>query len=149
MRAHSGDGLALDVLVDVLEALLAADLGLGGPEQAVDDVAHDAAPSTHARSLRRASCKVLYSAPRVVSRRWARTSIGTPSTARASRTARWCGVRACRIEDETRGSSSRGSGSASVAAASRRDQSSGARTTSRPCHAGRRIATAASSSANL
>src|SRR3954468_10134377 len=104
MRAHARDELlavelCFDVLVEALEALVAADLGLGGPEQAVDEVAvgHDEAPSRHARNLRRASCKVLYSAPRVVSRRSARTSIGTPSTASARRTARWCGVRSSRI----------------------------------------------------
>src|SRR3954470_16504927 len=125
MRAHARDELlalelGLDVLVEALEALVAADLGLGGPEQAVDEVAvgHDVAPSRHARNLRRASCKVLYSAPRLVSRRSARTSIGTPSTASASRTARWWGVRSSRTDEVTRASSSRVSGSASAAATS-------------------------------
>src|ERR1044072_7982027 len=36
MRGHAGHGAALDVLVEVLEALLAADFGAGGAEQAHD-----------------------------------------------------------------------------------------------------------------
>ena len=44
------------------------------------------------RSFVRASCSVLYNAPRVVSRRSASTSIGTPLSATATSTVRWCGV---------------------------------------------------------
>ena len=61
--------LGVDVLVEPLEALLAADLGPGGAEQLGDELAlwivcaHDAAPrswsASAARSLRRASCRVL------------------------------------------------------------------------------------------
>src|SRR5262245_35639693 len=79
---HAGGVAPFDVLVEVLEALLTGHLGALGAEQA-----HDSPPIT-ARSLRRASCSVLYSAPRVVSRRSARTSIGTPLSARATKTSR-------------------------------------------------------------
>src|ERR687898_2093378 len=80
---HAGHFAPLDVLVQALEALVAGDLGAGGAEQA-----HRSPPIT-ARSLRRASCSVLYSAPRVVSRRSASTSIGTPLRASAVNTSRW------------------------------------------------------------
>src|SRR4051794_1649482 len=53
VRGHAGHRAALDVLVEVLEALLAADLGAAGSEQA------HVSPPIAARSLRRASCNVL------------------------------------------------------------------------------------------
>src|SRR3954468_10415966 len=102
MRAHPGEELVgviagqleVDVLVQQLEALVAADLGPIGAEQAGEQVAgvgrHVGLPSeSAARSLCRASCNVLYRAPRVVLKRSARTSIGTPSRARATKTTRW------------------------------------------------------------
>ena len=50
--------------------------------------------SAAARSLRRASCSVLYRAPRVVPSRSASTSIGTPLSASAVNTSRWWRVSA-------------------------------------------------------
>src|SRR4051812_14384860 len=50
---HAGHVATLDVLVEVLEALLAGHLGADGTEQA-----HDSPPIA-VRSLRRASCNVL------------------------------------------------------------------------------------------
>ena len=49
----------------------------------------------------RASCRVLYSALRVVPSRSASTSIGTSSTSSASTTRRWCGVSAVAIAAST------------------------------------------------
>src|SRR3954452_23775691 len=98
-RGHRGRGvaaeeLAVDADVELLEALLAGGLGLGGSEKAVDG-GHDAVASkswpaavSSARSFRRASCRVLYRAPRVLLRRSARTSIGTPWIVSATRTSR-------------------------------------------------------------
>ena len=100
--------LQIDVAVELVEAGVAADLGCARAEQAFDEgcecgLRHCGASSGEPReypsvascrrSLRRASCRVLYSAPRVVPRRSARTSIGTPLTARAMRTRRWWGER--------------------------------------------------------
>ena len=53
--------LELDVLVELLEALLARHLGLAGTEQAFRSslMAWSPSFSSSARSLRRASCKVL------------------------------------------------------------------------------------------
>src|SRR5581483_3465771 len=89
--------LELDVAVELREALLAAQLrsrrAERPPQRPPVVSAHRAHPSSAAgssspsakpsarrrrRSLRRASCSVLYSAPRVVFRRSAITSIGTP-----------------------------------------------------------------------
>src|SRR5438045_7871800 len=75
--------LQLDVAIELLEALLASDLGPRRTEQAPDETihalrsrrVHALSPSppmdspradSAARSFPRASCKVLYSAPRVV-----------------------------------------------------------------------------------
>ena len=61
---HPGERLVgvaageLDVDVEPLEALLAADLGPGRAEQCLDVRAHSD-PSRCARSLRRASCSAL------------------------------------------------------------------------------------------
>src|SRR5262249_56202292 len=89
--------LQLDVAVELGEAGVASDFGPFRAEQASDDVVqirvlHQLASSGErpgarpassrcARSLRRASCSVLYRAPRAVPSRSARSSIGTPSTA--------------------------------------------------------------------
>src|SRR5262245_33022993 len=104
--------LQLDVAVELLEALVAADLRLGRPEQPPErllqlrslrhvpssSVSRESPSSSKCPlSFRRASCRVLYSAPRVVLRRSASTSIGTPFRASATRTRRWCGVRTSSI----------------------------------------------------
>src|SRR4051812_28142564 len=89
--------LQLDIPVELVETRLAADLGLGRAEQPADrllqvTMLHQFSSSRYARSFRRASCNVLYNAPRVVPRRSASTSIGTPFRAIATRICRWCGV---------------------------------------------------------
>src|SRR5581483_7745927 len=139
--------LELDVLVEPLEALVAAELGLAGPEQARQDVTHAASPlsARWARSLRRASWRVLYSAPRVVARRSARTSMGTPFSARATSTSRWCGVSALAIPSWTTASSSACSASLSGDDRSGRTaHASGSSGISRSRQASRRTRVAAS-----
>src|SRR5262245_34679683 len=92
----------LDVVVQLVEADLAAHLGLVRPEQAIDQpVAHRRPPSWSAwsgssprwsrwaRSLRRASWIVLYSAPLVEPSRSARTSMGTSPATTVNSTSRW------------------------------------------------------------
>ena len=68
MRVHPDDRgvrvlageLELDVAVEVREALVAVQLGLGRPEQASEQVVHVVPLSVTApRSVRRASCRVL------------------------------------------------------------------------------------------
>lgn len=113
VRGHSGHGglgvgaggLQVDVTVEFGGADVAADLGLVGTEEAaqrrglVVDGQQLSFPAgapvgarpwscRWARSLRRASCRVLYSAPRVLPSRSASTSIGTPLTVRATSTRR-------------------------------------------------------------
>src|SRR4051794_25756615 len=83
--------LQLDVLVEQLEAAFAADLIAGRAEQPLQRLVSlvvTCAHSSSSRSLRRASCNALYRAPRVVSRRSAKTSIGTSFSARATKTCR-------------------------------------------------------------
>src|SRR5919201_5725596 len=104
VRVLAGE-LELDVLVELREALVAADLRRRGPEQPSERLlqirpfAHLPSLPSHAssaspdssrclRSFRRASCNVLYSAPRVVLRRSASTSIRTPFNASATSTCR-------------------------------------------------------------
>src|SRR5205085_8136785 len=113
VRVLAGE-LELDVPVELREALVAAELGPGGAEQPserllqVGPFAHLVSSSSHVssavpesrrclRSFWRASCSVLYSAPRVVFKRSASTSIGTPFSASATSTRRWCGVRTSAI----------------------------------------------------
>src|SRR5690242_12418629 len=142
VRLHAGHRAAVDELVEAVEALLAADLGFRGAEQA------HRSPPIAARSLRRASCRVLYSAPRLLPSRSASTSIGTPLSASAVKTWRWYGVSAVRIASRTARSSSAssrrwcGDGATSAGIVSSRG-------TSRSRHACRRAFTPASSSANL
>src|SRR5919197_1009426 len=162
---RAGD-LELDVAVELLEALVAGHLGAGGPQQASQEsvearhhrvvpppaVGSSAKPSAsrRPRSFRRASWIVLYSAPRVVPRRSARTSMGTPLSATATRTSRWWSVSSESIASRTASSSSACSTPPSadeLSAAS--GQCSGASGSSRPCHGRRRSFTEASSSANL
>src|SRR4051812_32117322 len=108
--AHAGQArigilardLEIDVLVDQFEAVLAGHLGIARAEKALDEFAGTRGIGhvvTAARSLRRASCRVLYSAPRVVLSRSASTSIGTPLSASAAKTSRWCGVSSLAIAD--------------------------------------------------
>src|SRR5206468_9077049 len=97
----AGD-LELDELVEMLEALVTADLGLRRSQETPERLlqvwpfAHVSSSNANPRSsrclrsLRRASCNVLYKAPRVVFKRSASTSIGTPFNARATSTRRWC-----------------------------------------------------------
>jgi hypothetical protein len=67
VRAHAGDRavrvaageLQVDVLVEEVEAVVAADLGPVGAEQPDAVIAGHRVPSTASRSLRRASCSVL------------------------------------------------------------------------------------------
>src|SRR5215212_2879152 len=68
MRAHAWDGgigvaagkLDLDVAVELVEAGLASELGVGGAEQAAEQVVgHGSSPPSARRSLRRASCSGL------------------------------------------------------------------------------------------
>src|SRR5690242_2557215 len=86
--------LELDEPVELLEALVAADLVPAGTKEMVHVHESTSRPraATNARRLFRASCSVLYSAPRVVPRRSASTSIGTPFNVSATSTRRWCGV---------------------------------------------------------
>ena len=122
--------------------------GPRGPSSSIDH----RSPPRASRSLRRASCKVLYSAPRVEPSRSASTSIGTPLSASATNTSRWCGRQlgarrragsraAAPAARAARGPTARGRGS--------RGQRSSSIGTSRPCQARRRAFTPASSSANL
>src|SRR5205085_6143186 len=127
---HAGIGvgsgeLQLDVAIEVVEALVAAELGLALPQEPgqrlLEIRAFHHVPSSFVgsiatprrarcrRSFARASCSVLYSAPRVVSRRSASTSIGTPFSATATSTVRWCGVRASRSARFSSSTSSRSS----------------------------------------
>src|SRR5436305_637456 len=99
--------LQLDIVVELLEALLAAQLGARWPEQTLQEcfdgcvrwLGHRFPPlapkprekpsaATVRRRCERASWIVLYSAPRVVPSRSARTSIGTPLRATATSTSR-------------------------------------------------------------
>ena len=113
VRAEAGNGrirvftgqLELDVAIELLEARIAPDFRPGRPEQTTEcpvgmSLLHQVLSSRNRsgespqssrcfRSFCRASCRVLYSAPRVVSSCSARTSIGTPFSARATRTRRW------------------------------------------------------------
>src|SRR5215218_9614787 len=58
MRAHAWDG-GLGVAVELVEAGLAPELGVGGAEQAAEQVVgHGSSPPSARRSLRRASCSV-------------------------------------------------------------------------------------------
>src|SRR4029453_17208550 len=92
--------LQLDVAVQLGEAVVAAQLRLLGPEQPVHQThlrltsspASSPALARWARSLRRASWIVLYSAPLVVPRRSASTSSGTRPATTVSSTSRWWGV---------------------------------------------------------
>src|SRR4051794_21201854 len=172
VRRHAGYGglrvrareLQLDEAVELVEADLAAHLCGGRAEHAGESVpgllVHRAFPSESsrnpwsascARSLRRASCSVLYSAPRVVPRRSARTSIGTSCRVIATRTARWWLVSTLAIASLTARSSSAVSASSSGPAprCARSAPASSSSGTSRPTQARRRAFTAASSSANL
>ena len=159
--------LELHVLVEEREALVAADLGLLRAEQSSERLSEFGAfrhgvssrsvsterphSSRWSRSFLRASWSVLYSAPRVVSRRSARTSMGTPFTARATSTWRWCGVRIssiarCRVASSSRCSASVCGPGAGLEKSAQLSGSSG---TSRSCQARLRSLTAASSRANL
>src|SRR5919197_387957 len=157
---HRGVGvcageLELDEAVELVEARLAGQLRLHWAEQAADVIAVHGASSPRSasaeRSRRRASCKVLYRAPRVVAIRSASTSIGTSLSAMATRTSRWWAVRSRAIASRMAASSSviwasrcgAADGSASAG------QPAGSKLTSRSCQARRRIFTPASSSANL
>jgi hypothetical protein len=99
--------LEVDVTIDLVEALLAAELGLGrsyeqrhntvmispvGWRHGVPAFRHAATSiplaASAVRSFRRASWSILYSAPRVVRRLSASTSIGTPFTTTAISTSR-------------------------------------------------------------
>src|SRR5215208_3000934 len=124
VRLSTGD-LELDESIESLEALVTAHLSIGRTEQAANQavlgpslVRHPMAPfslleraaspvaSSLRRSLRRASWRVLYKAPRVVPSRSAKTSIGTSLRASATSTSRWCRVSSASIAWATRSSRS-------------------------------------------